>query len=469
MKENFEPYHLSGGERIVSSEIPGARSKEILEKQQRNESAIVSYSKQIPIAIKRAKGAIIEDEDGNHYIDFFSLAGVVNVGHCNDFVLEYVREQQDKLIHALDFPTENKVALIEKILNLLSPDVRDEFKVAFTGPSGSDAVEAAIKLARMFTGRQGVIAFQGSYHGMTSGALSATSNTSLRSGLGALVPDIHFIPYSYCYRCPFDLQKDTCRLQCVQYFRSLLENPHSGIAKPAAIILEPVQGEGGVVIPHDGFLEGIVQVAREHNIVVIFDEIQAGFFRTGKFLSSQHAGVVPDIYTMSKGIGGVGFPLAAIVYHQRIEKWSSGKHIGTFRGNQVSIAAGNGAFDFVAQTSLPDHVLRMESLLRDRLEQLQRRMPFIGEVRGRGLFFGIEYVKDKNSKEPDSDIVRKIRLLCFKKGLLFEIGGHYNNVIRFLPPLVITPALIERAMAIFEEVNLSLSGLHAQDTATVHK
>ena len=468
MENKFEKYHLAASERIISAKLPGPRSEAILQQQQLKESEIVSYSRSMPIAIKRAKGAVVEDEDGNYLIDFFSFAGVVNVGHCNEFVMQYVRRQQENLIHALDFPTENKVQFIDKLLGHLDASVRDEFKVAFTGPTGSDAIEAAIKLAKLATGRTGVIAFQGSYHGMSTTALATTSSVTFRTGLGALTPDVHFIPYSYCYRCAFNQQKSTCRLQCASYLRSILENPHSGIQKPAAILLEPIQGEGGIVIPEDDFLREVVAIAHEHGIVVIFDEIQAGFFRTGKFLSSQHSGVVPDIYTMSKGIGGVGFPLAAIVYNKRIEKWKSGKHIGTFRSNPVGIAAGTGAFDFVAGSGLQEHVAKMSSLIRARLKELETNVPFIGEVRGRGLFFGIEYVKDKETKQPDNEIVVKIKEACFQRGLLFEIGGQYNNVIRLLPPLIITEALIDRALAIFEAVNYSMApALEANENVTV--
>lgn len=466
MNNNFDYLHLSDKERIVT-DIPGVRSQVILQRQREKEAAIFSYSRQMPIAVKRARGAVIEDEDGNHFIDFFACAGVVNVGHCNDFVLEYVREQQEKLIHALDLPTENKVELIDKILNHLPENIRSEYKVGFTGPTGSDAIEAAVKLAKLATGRSGLVVFYGSYHGMTSGALSFTSNLNLKAGISALVPDVHFIPYSYCYRCPLDQHKGSCKMACIRQLEELLENPHSGIQKPAAILIEPIQGEGGVVIPPDGYLEKLVQVAHKHDIVVIFDEIQAGFFRTGKFLSSQHTNAVPDIYTMSKGIGGLGFPLAAIVYNQRIEKWQAGKHIGTFRGNQVSIAAGNGAFDFVDDNNIPGYVAEMEIFMRERLDRMMEESPFIGEVRGRGMFFGIEYVLDKESKKPDTEIVKEIRQRCFQRGLIFEIGGHYNNVIRLLPPLVTTPGLVTRAMDIFEAVNREVTSERVGQKVTV--
>ncbi|MBT1695448.1 aspartate aminotransferase family protein [Fulvivirgaceae bacterium PWU4] len=450
---NFESFHLAENASVVSPALPGKKSKEILAFQQEREGSIVSYPRNMPIAINRAKGAVIEDADGNLFLDFFSGAGVLNVGHCNAFVLEYVKEQQEKLVHALDFPTENRTDLVRKIFEQIPEKIRDEFKVSFCGPTGSDAVEAAIKLAKHKTGREGVIAFHGSYHGMTSGALSVTSNVKLRSRISSLVPNISFIPYSYCYRCPFNKEAASCKLDCADYLRYVLENPHSGFGKPAAIILEPIQGEGGTVIPRPGFLEKIVAIARAHDIVVIFDEIQCGFFRTGNFWAFEDAHTFPDIITMSKGLGGIGFPISAIIYNKSVESWGPGDHIGTFRGNQVSIAAGNGAFEFIRNFDVAQHTIEMGAYLMNRLEQLKATFPCIGEVRGKGLMIGIEYVTDRTSKTPAPEMVKKIRELCFSRGLLFEVGGHYNNVIRFLPPLIINKVIINNAMEIFESAN----------------
>lgn len=448
----FNNFHLGEDAAIVTASVPGKRSLELLAMQSALEGNIVSYPRSAPIAIDRAKGAIVEDVDGNMFIDFFSGAAVLNVGHCNPYVLRYVREQQDKLVHALDFPTENKLTLIRKILDRLPAGSRDEFKVSFCGPSGSDAVEAAIKLAKLKTGRDGIIAFHGSYHGMTSGALSVTSNVKLRKA-NSLLPNIHYIPYSYCYRCPFNKDARSCGFDCAEYLRYILENPHSGIVKPAAIIIEPIQGEGGTIIPKAGFLERLVKIAADNDVLVIFDEIQCGFFRTGDFWGFEESNVLPDIITMSKGLGGVGFPISAIIYNKKIEAWGPGDHIGTFRGNQVSIAAGNGAFDFVEDYEVARHTREMGEYLLVRLEALKKGFPFIGEVRGKGLMIGIEYVKDPVSRTPDPQIVRKIRGLCFKNGLLFETGGHYDNVIRLLPPLIVTREIIDNALRIFENAN----------------
>jgi diaminobutyrate-2-oxoglutarate transaminase len=457
IRGKLQELHLGENADIRSARLPGEKSAALLAAQLELEGSIVSYPRNMPIAIHRALGAIIEDVDGNRFIDFFSCAGVLNVGHSNPYVLEYVKAQQEKLVHALDFPTENKISLIRKILDEVPAGKRSSFKVSFCGPSGSDAVEAAIKLAKHATGREGVIAFEGSYHGMTSGALAATSNSGLREKIHSLVPHIHFIPYSYCYRCIFNREPATCSFDCADYLKHVLTNPHSGIPKPAAIILEPIQGEGGSVIPKAGYLEKIIRIARENDVIVIFDEIQCGFFRAGSFWSFQDSDVYPDIITMSKGLGGIGFPISAIIYNKSIESWGPGDHIGTFRGNQVSIAAGNGAFDFIRDFGIEQHVEEMGDYLLSRLNELQRLFPQIGEVRGKGMMFGIEYVKSKVSRVPDPDIVKRIRQYCFERGLLFEVGGHYNNVIRLLPPLVSTRTIIDNALSIFESANRAMT------------
>ena len=262
--------------------------------------------------------------------------------------------------------------------------------------------------------------------------------------------DVHFIPYSYCYRCSFHKEQSTCFQDCAEYFLEVLKNPHSGISRPAAVILEPLQGEGGNIVPNDKFLERIVQIAREYDVVTIFDEVQSGFFRTGKFLASSHSKVVPDIYTLSKGLGGIGFPISAIVYNRNIEAWGSAKHVGTFRGNQVSIAAGNGAFDFASKYSLESHVAEISEYLINKLKVIAAQSSYIGDVRGLGLMIGIEFVRDKLTRLPFPEIVGQIRESCFQKGLLFEVGGHYNNVIRLVPPLIINEEIVDNALEIFQ-------------------
>lgn len=230
-----------------------------------------------------------------------------------------------------------------------------------------------------------------------------------------------------------------------------MSNTHSGVAKPAAIILEPIQGEGGTIVPKPGFLDRIIEIGRKHDILIICDEVQSGFFRTGKFLASMHESSLPDIFTISKGLGGIGFPISAIIYKKEIEVWGKAAHIGTFRGNQVSVAAANGAFNFIEKNNIKSHVQEISHYLMKELIAISEESQLIGEVRGRGLFIGVEFVKSKETKEPYPEFVQKLRTRCFQNGLLFEVGGHYCNVIRILPPLIINKEIVDNACSILKD------------------
>lgn len=450
----FEKYHFSENAKIVTSRIPGPKSEELLKKQEELESNNRSYPRGIPIAFDKARGASVTDVDGNMYLDFFSGCGVLNFGHNNPDILDELKEHDDTIVQAVDFPTKAKIDFMEKLLSILPKEMIGKYKINFGGPTGSDAVESAIKLARINTGRHSIISFQGSYHGMTTGALSVTSRLSNREGVPPLVPGVHFMPYCSSYRCPMGCnEKEKCEFECINFFQNALENPHSGIDKPSAIIIEPIQGEGGTYIPKNSWLEKIVDLARKNDVLVIFDEIQAGFFRTGKLFSFEYTTAIPDIITMSKGIGGIGFPLSLILYKKELDTWKPGTHIGTFRGNQLGMMAGLSAMKLADKLGIKSHIDVISKLMEKKLREIKEKFDFIGEVRARGMMFGIEYVKDKESKEPNSELAKKIRTLCYENGLLVEIGGYYNNVIRFLPPLIITETIANNGLNIFEKAN----------------
>ncbi|MBS3819119.1 aspartate aminotransferase family protein [bacterium] len=424
---------------------PGPESKKILDFQFSHESSALSYPKGMPMALKRGKGATIEDVDGNKYIDFFGGAGVLNVGHSNPEVIESASEQLSRLTHSLDVPNPARMKLVERLASIL-PEGLD--KIFFGGPTGSDAVESAVKLAKYNTGRFPMISFEGAYHGMTAGALSLSSGKSFKQGLIPLVPETHFIPYAYCYRCPFGKNPSSCRLECGHYLEHILEDPHSGVEKPAAVIVEAIQGEGGSVVPPDTFIPLIREICDKHQILMIVDEIQAGLCRTGKMFAFQHSGVVPDIITLSKGLGGLGFPLSCIAYKRKLDTWPSGKHIGTFRGNVLAFAAGNAALSFMNKNRLADHSLRLGDQMLSWLKEIEKESPFAGEARGKGLMLGLELVKDKSTKEPAPELAQKVRTLCHQRGLLVEIGGHYSNVVRLLPSLILTQKLAQKGLDI---------------------
>ncbi len=450
----FKKYHFSENAKIITSEIPGKKSKELLKKQEQLESNNRSYPRGIPIAFDKARGAAITDVDGNLYLDFFSGCGVVNFGHNNPDVLKELEKCTDSIIQSVDFPTKIKIDFMEKLLDSLPEEMKGEYKINFGGPTGSDAVEAAMKLAKINKKRHGIISFQGSYHGMTAGALSVTSKLSHREDVTSLIPCVHFMPYCSPYRCPMGCNKNNkCNFECVNFIKNTLESPHSGIEKPAAIIIEPIQGEGGTCIPKDGWLEKIVDIARKNDILVIFDEIQAGFYRTGKLFSFEHTKAIPDIITMSKGIGGIGFPLSLILYKKELDIWKPGTHIGTFRGNQLGMAAGLATLELAKKLNIESHVKKVSRIMEKRLISISKNFDFIGEVRVKGMMFGIEYVKN-DKKEPDPELAKRVRKACYGNGLLVEIGGYHDNVVRFLPPLVITENIAKNGLDIFEAANM---------------
>jgi diaminobutyrate-2-oxoglutarate transaminase len=441
----------------IKTRPPGPQSQQYLDYQSSHESSAVSYPKGMPMAIRRAKGATVEDVDGNLYIDFFGGAGVMNVGHSNPQVLEAVRNQLGELTHALDFPNPSRRKLVEALAELM-PDALTRF--LFGGPTGSDAVESAVKLAKYNTKRYPVIAFEGSYHGMTAGALSLCSGRQFKEDFLPLLPEIHFVPYAYCYRCSFCKEPETCGLECASYLDHVLEDPHSGVGKPSAVIVEPIQGEGGSIVPPDEFIPKLREICDRHEVVLIADEVQAGFCRTGKMFSFQHTGVVPDIVTMSKALGGIGLPISGIAYREELDTYPAGKHIGTFRGNLTAYAAGAAALDFMVSTNLAEHALSLGELLLSKLKEIENDSKIVGEARGKGLMLGVELVKDKDTKVAAPELAKRVRTACHRRGLMIEIGGHYDNVARFLPPLVITEDLARKGLDVFadsvEEVEGSL-------------
>ena len=433
---------------LIKTRPPGPKSKEYLKHQSSREGSAVSYPRGMPMSIQRARGATIEDVDGNIYIDFFGGAGVMNVGHANPDVLKAAREQMDDLTHALDIPNPSRKNMVEMLSNIL-PKQLD--KVFFGAPTGSDAVESAMKLAKYNTKRYPMISFEGAYHGMTSGALSLCSGSPFKGDFLPLIPEVHFVPYAYCYRCAFDRQPESCEMFCAKYLDHVLEDSHSGVGKPAAVIVEAIQGEGGSIVPPDAWLPMIRKICDKHDVLMIDDEIQAGFCRTGKMFACEHTNTIPDIMTMSKALGGVGFPISCIAYKEKLDTFPPGKHIGTFRGNVIAYAAGAAGINFMLKSKLADHALNVGEMMLSILKEIEKDSRIVGEARGKGLMLGVEFVKDRATKEPAPKLAAKARTLCHQRGLLIEIGGHYFNVARFLPPLVLTEELAKKGVEIFAD------------------
>lgn len=432
----------------ITSPPPGPQSQEYLDYHFSKESSAVSYPRGMPMAIRRAQGATVEDVDGNIYIDFFGGAGVMNVGHGNPEVLAAAKDQLEDLSHALDFPNPSRRKLVETLSHLL-PDALS--RLLFGGPTGSDAVESAVKLAKYNTGRYPIVAFEGAYHGMTAAALTLSSGDQFKEDFLPLLPEVHFVPYAYCYRCPFNKEPESCDLECAQYLDHVLDDPHSGVSQPAAVIVEPVQGEGGSIAPPERFMQEVRGICDKHEVLLITDEIQAGFCRTGEMFSFQHSDITPDIMTMSKALGGIGLPISGIAYREELDTWPAGKHIGTFRGNVAAYAAGAAALEFMVGTDLAAHAKALGEVMLNSLKELEADSDIVGEARGKGLMLGVELVTDKETKEPAPELARALRAACHRRGLLIEVGGHYNNVARFLPPLIVTDELALKGIDVFAD------------------
>jgi len=451
----------------VDTPIPGPRSKRLLERQERLDSSAVAYPKSVPIALEEGKGATLKDADGNVFLDFFAGIGVLNVGHSNPYVLEGVHEQTEKLVHTIDFPTEARLDFIEKLNEIAPGGLADHNRVVFGGPSGSDAIEGSIKLAKHTTGGTGMLAFRGSYHGGTAGALSLTGGKKYKAEYTPLLPDVVHVRYPYAYAergddanaakvCPVgcgDLGGTCCEsISCARALedvRETLSDPYGGLEDPAGIWVEPIQGEGGVVVPPEGFLPGLREIADEAGIPLIFDEIQSGFGRTGKWFASEHTDVTPDAVTMAKGIGGAGLPLGAMIYHEDLDTWEPGGHIGTFRGNVPAMVGGTRAIEYIQAHDLLAHATDLGEYLRERLREAGAKCETLGEVRGEGLFVGAEF--DATDTRSGKEIVADIQEYCYERGVLVWTAGRRGNVLRLLPPLVMTREQAEVGMDVIGE------------------
>ncbi|OIB58993.1 aspartate aminotransferase family protein [Natrialba sp. SSL1] len=427
--------------------VPGPATKSLLERQQEIDSSAVAYPNDIPIAFEEGKGATVRDADGNTYIDMFAGIGVLNVGHSNPYVLEAVHDQTDKFVHTVDFPTDARLELIEKLDEIAPSGLRGNNRVVFGGPTGSDAIEASIKLSKYNSDGDGLIAFRGSYHGATTGAMSVTSNTKLKKHYAPLLSDVVHAPYPH----PFRQEKtpEEAVDHALEEVQQIVEDPYGGLANPAGIIVEPIQGEGGIVTPPAGFLQGLRDIADDNDVTLVFDEIQSGLGRTGQWWASDWEDVTPDAMTSAKALGGVGFPLSATMYKEELDTWGSGDHAGTYRGHVVGMRAGTRAIEYIQEHDLLAHARDLGEYIRDRLHEAADETDQLADVRGKGLFIGAEFV-DENG-EPDSDVVDAIQQYCFEHGVLVWTAGRHGNVLRLLPPLVLTHDLAETALDVIAD------------------
>lgn len=431
----------------------------LLLRQQQQESNARSYPRRIPLALKRARGLYVEDVEGRQFIDCLAGAGTLALGHNHPVVIDAIqRVLADELpLHTLDLTTPVKDQFVQDLFALLPEGLRREAKIQFCGPTGTDAVEAALKLVRTVTGRSTVLAFQGAYHGMTQGALSLMGSLGPKKPLGALLNNgVQFLPYPYDYRCPFGLGGEAGVRANLHYLENLLCDPEAGVALPAAVIVEVVQGEGGVIPADIEWLLGLRRITEQAGVALIVDEIQSGFARTGKMFAFEHAGIVPDVVTLSKAIGG-SLPLAVMVYRDWLDQWSPGAHAGTFRGNQMAMAAGSAVMKYLVEHRLCEHAEAMGQRLRGHLQRLQQDYPQLGDIRGRGLMLGVELVDPAGKRDVQGHppacrkLAPKVQRECLRRGLILELGGRHGAVVRFLPPLIISAEQIDEVAARFAE------------------
>ena len=431
--------------RVLATEIPGPRSKQL---HARKLSAVASgVGTTLPVYVERAGGGIVVDVDGNQLIDFGSGIAVTGVGNAAPRVVERVREQVADFTHTcfMVTPYEEYVAVAEK-LNELTPGDHDKRSALFN--SGAEAVENAIKIARHHTGRQAVVAFDHAYHGRTNLTMALTAkNMPYKQGFGPFAGEVYRVPMAYPYRWPTGAEH--CADEAFEEFVSLV-HAQVGESNTAAVIIEPIQGEGGFIVPAPGFLARVADWCREQGIVFVADEIQTGFCRTGDWFACDYEGVVPDLITTAKGIAG-GLPLAGVTGRaEMMDAVHVGGLGGTYGGNPVACAAALGAIETMQSEDLPAAAKRIESIMVTRLQGLADKYEAIGDIRGRGAMIAVELVADRVSKTPDPVLTGALSSACHREGLITLTAGTFGNVLRFLPPLVIGEDLLHEGLDILE-------------------
>jgi 4-aminobutyrate aminotransferase len=426
------------------TELPGPRARAMVE---RSDGVVTpSLPRAYPLAVRRGEGVMVEDLDGNRFLDCAAGIAVCSTGHCHPRVVRAIQEQSARLLHicGADFYDPTYVSLAER-LAALAPG--NGAKKVFLGNSGAEAVEAALKLARHHTGRPRIIAFIGAFHGRTMGAVSLTaSKAKYHGGFAPLLPGIVHVPYAYCYRCAYNLTYPACDLACVNYIEEVLFSRSIPADEVAAVFVEPVQGEGGYVVPPPGWLPRLRALCDKHGILLVADEVQSGVGRTGKMFAVEHWDVAPDILCAAKALAS-GMPLSAMVAREEVMSWPPGAHGSTFGGNPVACAAAHATLDVIEAEGLMENAVRVGGRLMDNLRDLAAESRLIGDVRGLGLMIGVELVRDKETKEEAKGETSQVMMECFKRGLLTLPCG--PNSMRFSPPLTITEAQAETAFQIF--------------------
>jgi len=428
----------------IKTALPGPKAKAIVERDEKFTAP--AYGRVYPLVVKEGRGCVIEDVDGNLFLDFMAGIAVANTGHAHPRVVKAIEAQARKFLHICgsDFYYEPMVELAEKLARL-APGKGGK-KVFFTN-SGTETVEAAFKLARYHTKRQHVIAFYGAFHGRSMGSLSLTaSRSSHRAHFGPLIPGVHHVPYGFCYRCPYQLTYGSCGIECVNVLEKLVFRHDVRPEEVAAIFVEPVQGEGGYIVPPPEYLPRLQELCRKYGILFVADEIQTGFGRTGKMFACEHWDIEPDILCTAKGIAS-GMPLGAMIARDEVSTWKDGTHGSTYGGNPVACAAALATIELL-EGGLVANSAKVGAVLKDRLTQLKQRHAVIGDVRGLGLMIGVDFERSDGSHAPDGKFRDDVMQRCFESGLLLLSCG--QSTLRFCPPLIVTEEEVATAVTIFD-------------------
>lgn len=431
----------------MQTEIPGPKAKELLKI--RDEFVPRGVFSTVPTFIKRGEGAVIEDVDGNILLDFAGGIGVLNIGYSHPEVVKVVRDQAGKFFHSSINVVlyESYIQLAKKLCEITPGSFKK--KTMFVN-SGAEAVENAIKIARKYTKKTDIICFEGAYHGRTLLTMSLTSKVKPYSfGFGPFAPGIYKIPFPYCYRCPYGLERSNCNLRCAERLNEIFSSVVSA-EDVAAVIIEPIQGESGFIVPPDEFVTKLSEICKKNNILLIADEIQSGFCRTGKMFASEYWGVVPDIITTAKSIAG-GLPLSSVTARAEIIEASQVGGIGgTFCGNPIACAAGLKVIEIMERDNFTEKAQKIGKIIRARFNLMAEKYLIIGDVRGRGAMMAFELVKDRKNKVPAKEETKTVIKEAYKNGLILLSAGLYGNVIRILVPLVVTEEQLNAGLDIIE-------------------
>jgi 4-aminobutyrate aminotransferase len=436
------------------TELAGPEARSVIARSKR--AVTPSLPRVYPLVTRRAQGVMVEDVDGNRFLDCAAGIAVCSTGHCHPRVVKAIQDQAARLVHicGADFYDTMYIDLADRLSKLVPGEGP---KKVFLGNSGAEAVEAALKLARHHTGRSQVLAFFGAFHGRTMGAISLTaSKPAYHKGFGPLLPGVTHVPYAYCYRCAYNLTYPDCNMACVNYIEDVLLARTISPDEVAAIFVEPVQGEGGYIVPPESWLTRLRALCDKYGILLVDDEVQAGIGRTGRLFAIEHWGVEPDILCSAKALAS-GMPLSAMIARDEVTSWLPGAHGSTFGGNPVCCAAAQATLDVVRDEGLMENAIRVGNRLMDNLRDLADESRLIGDVRGLGLMIGVELVRDKVTKVMAKKEASQVVQECFKRGLLVLPCG--PNSIRFSPPLIITEAEADIAFEIFADALIEVESM----------